>query len=437
MRVSPVSQLTKIKPAPLAGRYSGYLKFQGKQLPTMVDFEEIGGEQTAFITTPDNLQLRMPARQVCYNPPFIGFSISENNQALRLGGKIEGDAINGKVASREFPAVLVLTQDAHYKPLKTSYKIEKVKIINGETKLEANLYLPNGKKRAPAVVMIAGTGQRTKEEYNGWADLLASNGFAVLTYDKRNVTNFPSLNIRNAPTDIGTMSDLAEDAAQAFRLLRDRKEIDPKKIGFIGFSQGAVVAPIAATNIRKAAFVVAISGNTTSDREFIINQMLNRLRARRADEFVLKKAEDLWNKLFDYAKTRTGGDILLKELEAAHNESWSRFAVPRNLPNEDELKHLMTWNSFELDPAAYWAKVDVPALLVYGERDDLIPVNRSVEIINRLFVGKPDLLSVKVYPNANHLIRTIPASQSFEWSKFAGGYLENLIAWIKQKTDSN
>ncbi len=182
-----------------------------------------------------------------------------------------------------------MNKDPGYQPAKLSYRIERASIVNGKVNLNANLFLPNSKKPVAAIVMVAGTGQRTKEEYNGWADLLASRGFAVLTYDKRNVTNFPELNIRNASTDIANIDDLAADAAQAFRFLEKRKEIIRKKIGFIGFSQGAVVVPIVVGNNPQAAFVVAISGNTTTDREFIIYQALNRLRARRPDEAALKE----------------------------------------------------------------------------------------------------------------------------------------------------
>ena len=432
-RVLPVSELTKVKPKPLDGRYSGYLEFQGKQLKTAIDFERQNGRQGAFVTTPDNLQLRMPVRNLCHNPPFVSLAISEGNQTLTLNAKIEGDTIKGKIASREFPARLVLTKDPGYQRAKLNYRVEKVFVVHGKVNLNANLFLPNSKKPVAAVIMVAGTGQRTKEEYNGWADLLASRGFAVLTYDKRNVTNFPNLNIRNAPTDIGNINDLVEDAAQAFRLLETRKEVDPQKIGFLGFSQGAVVVAIAAGNNPKAAFVVGISGNTTTDREFIINQALNRLRARRADAAALKKAEDLMNKLFAYAKTRSGGAELQKELDAAHNEGWGRFTVPRQLPNDDELKYLMTYNGFEIDPAQSWAKIRVPTLFIFGGRDDLIPVERSVEIINRVFADKSTLLTVKVYPHANHFIKTSSNPQSFEWSKFADGYVEDLTAWLEKQ----
>lgn len=435
-KVLPISELTKVKPRPLSGRYSGYLEFQGKQLKTAIDFEMQNGKQAAFVSTPDNLQSRMPVQSVCHNPPFISFAISEMNQTITLNGKIEGDSIFGKIASREFPARLVLNKDQGYQPAKLSYRIERASILNGKVKLDANLYLPNTNKPVAAVVMVAGTGQRTKEEYNGWADLLASRGFAVLTYDKRNVTNFPELNIRNASTDIANIDDLAADAAQAFRLLEKRKEINRKKIGFIGFSQGAVVVPIVVANNPQAAFVVAISGNTTTDREFIIYQALNRLRARRPDEATLKRAEDLLNKLFAYAKTKSGGAELQKELDAANTEGWGRSVVPRRLPNDDELKYLMNWNGFELNPAEYWTKVKVPTLLIFGDRDDFIPVRRSVEIINRVYEDKSNLLTVTVYPNANHFIKTLPNPRSFEWSRFADDYLEHLIGWLEKQREA-
>ena len=75
--------------------------------------------------------------------------------------------------------------------------------------------------------------------------------------------------------------------------------------------------------------------------------------------------------------------------------------------------------------AQSWAKIRVPTLLIFGGRDDLIPVERSVEIINRVYADKSTLLTVKVYPHANHFIKTSSNPQSFEWSKFADGYVED------------
>ncbi len=86
-KVLPISELTKVKPRPLSGRYSGYLEFQGKQLKTAIDFEMQNGKQAAFVSTPDNLQLRMPVQNVCHNPLFISFAISEMNQTMTLNAQ--------------------------------------------------------------------------------------------------------------------------------------------------------------------------------------------------------------------------------------------------------------------------------------------------------------------------------------------------------------
>lgn len=428
-----IEDLLKDKPTPIVGHYEGLMTYENSSQEFSIDFDTLNNKEIAKYNIPANLQLNRPVINICNSNSSLSITFPDGRNDLTVLLDVKGNEMTGKLQG-ELPATIKLKKESNYQPAKRSYTIIDTILVNGSVKLKANIYLPTKVSKSPALVLISGTGQHTKEEYNGWADLLASNGIAVLSYDKRNVTNFPELNIRNATTDIGFITDLTNDAQKAVDLLKSLKEINQDKIGLLGFSQGAVVAPILAAQNKDIAFVVAISGNATTDKEFIINQELNRLEERNSDSKVKERANRIWIQLFDYAKTKSGGKEIQDELNKAYDEGWGSYCLPRDIPNQDELKYLMTWNSFELNPIEYWSELNVPCLVIYGESDRLIPVKESIELLSTTFKGKPQFLTIKVYPNADHSIKTIPNRNNFQFPHYADNYLNDLTKWIKIKT---
>jgi len=432
-KTASIEELLKNKPTPIIGHYSGSMTYENASQFFNIDFDTLNNKQIATYSIPANLQLNRPVINVCNNEGSLSITFPDGRNDLTVLLEVKGNEMNGTLQG-ELPAKIKLKKVSNYLPTRKKYTIVDTVFINGNVKLNANVYLPSSVSKSTAIVLISGTGQHTKEEYNGWADLLASNGIAVLTYDKRNVSHFPELNIRNATTDIGFITDLVNDAQKAFDLLKSLKEVNQNKIGLFGFSQGAVVAPILAAQNKDIAFVIAVSGNTTTDREFIINQELNRLKERNTNTKITERAVNIWNQLFDYAKTKSNGKQIQEELNKSYDEGWGSYCLPRDIPNEDELKYLMTWNSFELNPIEHWSKLTIPCLVVYGESDKLIPVKESIELLNNTFKSKQQLLTTKVYPYADHSIKTIPDRSNFEFPHYANNYLNDLTEWIKTNT---
>ncbi len=413
----------------LEGEYTGQLEFAGKNLLTSIRFSAHHGEQFATASTPANLQLNMPFEKVCYNPPFLQLSLRDGWRTLLVNAKVNGDSISGKLAG-EIPASLNLKKSTITATRKPNYSIVPVQIKNNGISLPANLFLPHTQKQTGAVIIVSGSGPHIKEEYNGWADLLASKGVAVLTYDKRNVTNYPDLHIRRASSDIVLPGELESDLEAALLLLKNRKEINSGRIGVIGFSQGAVIAPVVAARNPGIAFLVAVSGNVTTDKAFIINQSLNKLRQRNFDSAAISEAKEIMESLFKYVKEKKEGDKIQKRLDKAYERGFGQHSLPRYIPNDDEIKYLSTWNSFEHDPSSYWSKLTIPCYVVYGDKDHFIPVSESVKILDKIFAAKPHLLSTKVYSNYDHFIKNIPDTNVFDFPKFADNYINDLTAWI-------
>jgi dienelactone hydrolase len=282
--------------------------------------------------------------------------------------------------------------------------------------------------------MIPGSGRHIKEEYKGWADVLASRGVAVLTYTKRDVSTISGLQIRNASSDIALPGQLESDIAAIVGVLKKRSDINPRKIGLFGFSQGAVFAPVVASQDTGISFIVAVSGNVTTDKEYIIFQSVNRLKQQGFGETAVSETISIWNELFRYARDKTGGDRIQRKLDLAYQEGFGQAGLPRQLPTDDEIRYLTTWNSFEHDPAPYWRNLSVPAYVVFGAKDLYIPVERSSEILEKLYKDRSSLLTLKVYPDANHFIKKTIDRNNFDFPRFADHYVQDLVSWIQRHT---
>ena len=110
------------------------------------------------------------------------------------------------------------------------------------------------------------------------ADHLTRRGVAVLRYDSRGVGGSSG-----APYQF-TLPDVAEDALAAIRYLKTRNDINPAQIGLCGQSQGAVVAPLAASRSEDVAFIISVAGFGILGEELHIAQMTSIARIDGASE---------------------------------------------------------------------------------------------------------------------------------------------------------
>src|SRR5258708_30407592 len=78
-----------------------------------------------------------------------------------------------------------------------------------------------------------------------------------------------------------SFEDLAGDAASAFRYLKTRADIDPKRIGLLGISQAGWVMPLAALREKDIAFLISISGPGVTGMGESLDCMPNELRMTR------------------------------------------------------------------------------------------------------------------------------------------------------------
>lgn len=115
----------------------------------------------------------------------------------------------------------------------------------------AFLVAPKSKGRHPAVLFLHGNGG-SREDFLSPAVSLAERGAVTMTITE--------------PNNAQTFYPLVVDARRAFDLLDARADVDPKRLGLVGFSLGAQTAAILAgedTQL-KAVGIISGAGNATT-----------------------------------------------------------------------------------------------------------------------------------------------------------------------------
>ena len=310
---------------------------------------------------------------------------------------------------------------------------EEVSFKNGDVTLAGTLRIPSIKGQRPAIVFIHGSGPQDRD-FGTLTGLFARRGIAVLSYDKRGV-GASTGDFRQVP-----FYELAGDALAGVRFLKTRKEIDPDKIGVWGVSQGGWLGPLAASESADIAFVISVSGPGVSPKEQMLFYRGNQLRDSGLSDQAVEEATELRRRMWDYFSTGEGQQVVRDEFERAKKKPWfselTSQGFPRTVPNaagmsESELR----WYRQEMnyDPVAVLEKVSVPVLEIFGEEDELVPVEKSVEIMRQAFErsGNKDV-TFKIFPGADHGITVF--SRRGE-RQFAPGYVEAMIGWLEKRLD--
>lgn len=126
---------------------------------------------------------------------------------------------------------------------------EEIDVVVGQAPwvLGGTLTMPRGPGPYPAVVLVPGSKYPDRDSTGGavkpsrdvaWG--LASQGVAVLRYDKRTLTHALSI---ARQLDFTLDSELVDDALAAVALLRQTTRIDPARIFVLGSSLGGFAAP--------------------------------------------------------------------------------------------------------------------------------------------------------------------------------------------------
>jgi dienelactone hydrolase len=335
-----------------------------------------------------------------------------------------------------------------------SYIQKEVVFSNKDVTLAGTLTLPRTSGRHPAVVLLHGSGPLNRDhEFFGmktfWiiADHLTRRGVAVLRYDSRGVGGSGG-----APYQF-TLQDVAEDALAAIRYLKTRKDINPARIGLCGISQGAIVAPIAASGSEDVAFIICLAGIGVPGGQAQIAQMTSIAKANGASEQEiaelvenLKRIISLIRKQANEAEIRPLITTMLKNQCVSMSQK-SEKQTQDNKAVDTHVDCVLSWYKspwfrffIDYDPEPALKQVMCPALFLFGELDTQVPLQANRTAIgNALKKSGNNDYTLKTIPKANHVFQVANTGSPSEYlsleKKFAPGFLEFVSNWILKRVD--
>jgi hypothetical protein len=271
------------------------------------------------------------------------------------------------------------------------------------------------------------------------ADYLTRRGVAVLRVDDRGVGGSTG-NIADSTT-----ADLTGDVLAGIAFLKTRKEIDPKRIGLIGHSEGGTIAPMAAAQSDDVAFVVSLAGQGLSGEEILYLQgaLLLKLQGLKPEAIASHAAyqKDLYKVLKEEqdaaTRQRKLEAVIDKHLTMLPEEEKKAVAKIRQelLSSLPAVQTLWFRQFLTVDPRPSLRKVKCPVLALLCEKDFQVPPKENmVEIEKALKEGGNRDFTIKELPGLNHLFQTCETGNSSEYGKieetFAPKALEIVGDWI-------
>ena len=257
-----------------------------------------------------------------------------------------------------------------------------ITLDTGSGELFGSLLLPKSDTPVPVVLIISGSGPTDRDGNNpdggrndslkrlAW--VLAKHNIASVRYDKRGV----AASLAATPDERNLTLDAYVSDAQAWgRKLKD----DPRfgKLILLGHSEGALIASLAAPSVDAAA-VISLSGSARPIDQVVRQQLSNHL----PPPLMLRS-----NELLDSLKAGKTDDNVPPPLQAIFRPSVQPYLI----------------SLFRQDPAAAFAKLKMPALIIQGSNDIQVGVNDA----RMLKAAKPDA-ELALIEGMNHVMRIVP-----------------------------
>ena len=255
--------------------------------------------------------------------------------------------------------LLLLTAITQIFATPPNFTTKKIKFLSQGDSLAGTIYKPD--HISAAVVIIHGSGQ--EKRMTEFATMLAKNGIAVFTYDKRGVGESggiyagPEVGTNNV--DAANLNLLSLDASAAVDVLSKYLSNKQIAIGLTGGSQAGWIIPLTAEKNNKVKFMAIFSGALIT-----VKQQLR-------FQFYTNGNTKFWD---------------------THTE-------------EDARTHTMTdpdrYEFTDVDPMDALSKLSIPGLWIFGGKDIQVPVNLSIEHLN-ILKSEGKRYEYQLFPELGH-----------------------------------
>ncbi len=233
--------------------------------------------------------------------------------------------------------------------------------------IAGDVHLPAGRPTV-GIVLVHGSGPEPR--MTQFANVLAADGFAVLTYDKRGTGKSGGTYEGTYNISWDNLHLLAADASAAAGALARHPRLRGRPVGFFGLSQAGWIIPIAAVDYRRTAFMAFWSGPV----------------CRVSDELAFGIASRETMAAEDAARAREGSPSQAIELTR-------KYAAQ------------IRADGMDVDPRDSLARLDIPGLWLFGGKDNEIPTELSARQLAAMIAAKKPNFEQRTLPDAEHAMR--------------------------------
>lgn len=244
-----------------------------------------------------------------------------------------------------------------------------------------------------AIILLHGSERATRKRfvYRMLANLFVDRGMAVLVYDKRGAGE------SGGNYEETTYAALVADAVAAVAMLRQRRDIDPARIGLLGASESGWLTPEIAERSGDIAFVINKVGPCQSWRETVAWEVYNELLADDVPEVSAREQAEIYRRIWAYYSSPTPSARPALEATLAQWAGRPESHLPDGL--EDVSPSYVADISY--DPTPYLERLTTPMFYLYGAEDVNVPTEACLVRLRELAAaGRP--VSFHVFEGEGH-----------------------------------
>jgi pimeloyl-ACP methyl ester carboxylesterase len=438
--------------SPVEGLWQSALETHGMRLRYQLHVShDSDGQLIAALDSLDQSVVGLPAVNVDEEKSSFHFEIPSMNSSYEGTLSADKNTISGtwsqnydsaKIEFKRSDQPLELRRPQN--PIKPyPYREEEVSFSNAPANvtLAGTLTLPKGSGPFPAAVLIAGSGPHDRDEslenhkpFLVLSDFLTRQGIAVLRYDKRGIGK------STGSADSATTLDLAGDAASAVAYLKTRKEIDATRIGLIGHSEGALIAPYLASQSTDVPWIILLAAPATKGQDTLLNQSELVGRASGLDDAEVVGSLAFDRNAYDFVREEKDPAALTEKLKNLVKVSGLNGVIPPTVL-ETQLRMLTSpWFRFFLDydPVPVLQKTKCPVLALYGQKDLQVPSKNNLPLLQKA-LQDADNKQAEIHQLAdlNHLFQHAYSGSPAEYGAieetFAPEALQIISEWLQPR----
>jgi len=306
-----------------------------------------------------------------------------------------------------------------------TYNSEDVEYDNADKTIHygATFTYPKGPGPFPTAILITGSGQQDRDEtilahkpFAVIADYLTKKGMAILRVDDRGMGKSTG-DIINA-----TSADFANDVETGLTYLKNRKEVDQKKMGMIGHSEGGLIASIVAARDHDIDFVIMLAGPGVKGSDILLKQTEDVMLSEGEPAEAVKEYCVIFKQLLNDFMTDNDTSAVRKKITREYIQ-WKAKQSEKTLNDlklgvdkSDDKKIIdafmkdfsLPWTKYfiEADPQPLIEKFSCKVLALDGSKDIQVNAAMNLAAINKaLKKSKSPSFETKELPGLNHLFQ--------------------------------